>query len=185
LANSLAAAQLPLVFEPNVGQARGDVRFVARAGSESIALRDIAADFAKRARASIRTLRPSHSAGDRPRACVCHVPRRVASNPAGKGSILSIYATGAGLMNVPTTDGTITPLTAPYPATQLSIGLEIGDAPATIQYSGAAPGLVAGAIQVNAYVPQGAPLGASVPILLSVGGYPSPSPANSVTIAIQ
>jgi uncharacterized protein (TIGR03437 family) len=106
-----------------------------------------------------------------------------ASNPAAKGSVISIYATGAGLMNVPTTDGAITSLTPPFPATQLSIGVEIGGVPATIQYSGAAPGLVAGAIQVNAYVPQSAPSGAGVPIVLSVGGYPSPN--NSVTIAIQ
>ena len=106
-----------------------------------------------------------------------------ASNPATKGTVISIYATGAGLMNGPTTDGAITSLTPPFPATQLSIGVLIGGYPATIQYSGAAPGLVAGAIQVNAYVPQGAPSGAAVPIVLSVEGYPSPN--NYVTIAIQ
>jgi len=97
--------------------------------------------------------------------------------------VISIYATGAGLMNGPTTDGAITSLTPPFPATQLSIGVLIGGYSATIQYSGAAPGLVAGAIQVNAYVPQGAPSGAAVPIVLSVEGYPSPN--NYVTIAIQ
>jgi uncharacterized protein (TIGR03437 family) len=105
------------------------------------------------------------------------------SNPAARGSVISIYATGTGLMNVPTIDGALTSLTPPFPATQLSIGVEIGGVPATIQYSGAAPGLVAGAIQVNAYVPQGAPSGTAVPIVLSVGGYPSP--ADFVTIAIQ
>ncbi|HUB79012.1 MAG TPA: SBBP repeat-containing protein [Bryobacteraceae bacterium] len=106
-----------------------------------------------------------------------------ASNPAAKGSVISVYATGAGLMNVPANDGAITSLTPPFPATQLSIGVQIGGVPAAIQYSGAAPGLVAGAIQVNAYVPQNAPSGAAVPIVLLVGGYPSPG--NSVTIAIQ
>jgi uncharacterized protein (TIGR03437 family) len=94
-----------------------------------------------------------------------------ASNPAAKGSVISIYATGAGLMNAPMTDGAITPSTPPFSALQLNVQVQIGGLPATVQYAGAAPGLIAGAIQVNAYVPNGAPSGSGVPVVLSVGGY--------------
>jgi len=111
-----------------------------------------------------------------------------ASNPAAKGSIVSIYATGAGLMNSPMTDGAITPSTPPFPVPQLNVQVEIGGVSATVQYAGAAPGLVAGAIQVNAYVPAGAPSGSSIPVVLNIGGYVSSygtvQPANA-TIAIQ
>src|ERR1035441_78561 len=38
--SSLGAAQLPMVFEPNAGQAAQDVRFLGRGGAEQIALLD-------------------------------------------------------------------------------------------------------------------------------------------------
>jgi uncharacterized protein (TIGR03437 family) len=111
-----------------------------------------------------------------------------ASNPAAKGSIVSIYATGAGLMNSLMTDGAITPSIPPFPVPLLNVQIEIGGLPASVQYAGAAPGLVAGAIQVNAYVPAGAPSGGSIPVVLNIGGYVSSygtvQPA-SATIAIQ
>src|ERR1039457_1815377 len=40
LVGSLAAAQLPMVFEPNVGQAAADVQFLSRSGVDSFALLD-------------------------------------------------------------------------------------------------------------------------------------------------
>jgi uncharacterized protein (TIGR03437 family) len=86
------------------------------------------------------------------------------------------------------TDGAITPSTPPFPVPQLNVQVEIGGVSATVQYAGAAPGLVAGAIQVNAYVPAGAPSGSSIPVVLNIGGYVSSygtvQPANA-TIAIQ
>jgi len=56
----------------------------------------------------------------------------------------------------------------------------IGGAAAKVTYSGLAPGF-AGLYQVNALVPDAAPAGNSVDLVISIGGVQS----NTVTIAIQ
>jgi uncharacterized protein (TIGR03437 family) len=55
----------------------------------------------------------------------------------------------------------------------------IGGAPASVQFSGLAPGMV-GTYQVNAVVPSGSATGDTVPVAISIGGITS----NTVTIAI-
>jgi len=75
-------------------------------------------------------------------------------NPAARGSIIQIFATGGGL--TPTTE------------TAVRIGGQIAE----ILYSGQAPGLVDGALQVNARIPAGVPAG-DASVVLSVGGRPS------------
>jgi uncharacterized protein (TIGR03437 family) len=56
----------------------------------------------------------------------------------------------------------------------------IGGAPATVLFSGLAPGFVGG-YQVNALVPAGASRGTAVPVVLSIGGAQS----NTVTMAVR
>ena len=75
-----------------------------------------------------------------------------ASNPAAKGSIIVIYATGEGMTNPPGIDGK--PASAPLNAPVLPVSVSIGGLSADVRYAGAAPGLVAGVIQVNAVIPQ-------------------------------
>jgi uncharacterized protein (TIGR03437 family) len=55
----------------------------------------------------------------------------------------------------------------------------IGGAPASVQFSGLAPGLV-GVYQVNAVVPYNSATGDGVPLTISIGGTTS----NTVTIAV-
>ena len=43
-----------------------------------------------------------------------------------------------------------------------------------VAYAGAAPGLVAGVLQVNVKIPDNAPTGDAVPVTLSIGGVDSP-----------
>jgi uncharacterized protein (TIGR03437 family) len=62
------------------------------------------------------------------------------------------------------------------------VKVTIGGIEAPLQFAGSAPTAVAGLFQVNAVVPQGAPSGAAVPIVMSVGGVLSQS---GVTIAVQ
>jgi len=56
----------------------------------------------------------------------------------------------------------------------------IGGVPATVSFAGLAPGFV-GLYQVNVEVPEAAPSGSSVPVVLSIGGAAS----NTVTIAVE
>lgn len=103
-----------------------------------------------------------------------------ASNPAEKGSVVVIYATGAGQTDPPGVDGQITGAVLPkplLPVTVLIDGLE-----AEVQYAGAAPELIAGVIQVNAVVPAETHSGQAVSIMLVVG---QASSQPGVTLAIR
>lgn len=102
------------------------------------------------------------------------------SNPAARGSVVVLYATGAGLMNPAQIDGQVTGNNPPI--TSLPVSVQIGGASAQVQYAGAAPGLVAGVLQVNCVVPQSVSPAESVPVQLTVGNATSPA---GVTMAIQ
>ncbi|MBI3697004.1 MAG: IPT/TIG domain-containing protein, partial [Acidobacteria bacterium] len=86
-----------------------------------------------------------------------------AANPADKGSIVVLFGTGEGQTTPGGTDGKLAAGTFPKPL--LSVSVKIGGLDADILYAGAAPGLVAGVLQVNAKVPDGVASGA-VPVVL-------------------
>ncbi len=103
------------------------------------------------------------------------------TNPAAAGSVVMIYATGAGLVSPRRPDGSITgtdELAKPLG----KVAVWIGGAQAEVLYSGAAPDLVSGMLQVNARIPTGITTGPSVPVLLDVDGSKSQS---GVTMAVQ
>lgn len=102
------------------------------------------------------------------------------SNPADKGSIVALFATGAGQTNPPGQDGQITGATLAKPL--LPVSVQIGGVDATVLYAGAAPGLIAGALQVNAVIPAAAPSGPAVPVVLTIGVANSQT---GVTLAIK
>jgi uncharacterized protein (TIGR03437 family) len=101
------------------------------------------------------------------------------SNPAARGSIVTLYLTGDGLESPQPPDGAING--APYPTTVATVSVTIGGQAATILYAGAAPAAVAGLMQVNASIPQNAPTG-SVPVLISCGGIASQA---GITIQVR
>ncbi|HXA68463.1 MAG TPA: hypothetical protein VNV82_25090, partial [Bryobacteraceae bacterium] len=81
-------------------------------------------------------------------------------------------------------DGSIGPLVPPFPASVASIGVTIGGVDAQVTFAGQAPGLIAGATQVNVELPQTAPVGPAVPITIYAAGYAS-QVGQSVTMAVQ
>jgi len=102
------------------------------------------------------------------------------TNPASPGSEVVLYATGAGITLPSSVDGLVT--TSPYPAPVLPVSVTIDGLPAQVIYAGAAPGLVAGVLQINVVVPSGA-LGATFDqVVVTVGDYVSPS---AVTMTVQ
>jgi uncharacterized protein (TIGR03437 family) len=88
------------------------------------------------------------------------------AKPAPKGSVIVLFETGEGQTNPAGVDGLIAGSVLPKPV--LPVSLKIGGVAAVIQYYGAAPGLVAGIMQVNAVVPANVASG-SVPVALTVG----------------
>ncbi len=81
------------------------------------------------------------------------------SHPAGRGSIVTFYATGEGRRS-----------TSQLPA--LSVEFNIGDYPADLLYAGAAPGFP-GLMQINARVPSGFAASGILPVTLKVGSLAS------------
>ena len=101
------------------------------------------------------------------------------SNPAVKGSAIAIYATGAGQTNPAGVDGQVTGTVLATPL--LPVSVQIGGVDAKVLYAGAAPGQVAGVIQINALIPSTATSGSAVPVALTIG---QAGPAG-VTVAIR
>ena len=100
-------------------------------------------------------------------------------NPEKRGNIIVAYLTGIGPVNPPVVAGaaasfvTLSTAAGEYSAT-------IGNVDATVLFLGLTPGFV-GLAQANIEVPQGAPTGSAVPLVISVNR----QPGNSPTIAIR
>jgi uncharacterized protein (TIGR03437 family) len=102
-----------------------------------------------------------------------------AASPALQGHVISLYATGYGLVTpvvrdgAPNTVGTARPLQ--------SVSATINGQPALVQYAGGDIGLPAGTIRIDVRVPTGV-TGSAVPITLQIG---SGSTQLGVTVAVN
>ncbi|HXA51982.1 MAG TPA: SBBP repeat-containing protein [Candidatus Acidoferrum sp.] len=101
-------------------------------------------------------------------------------NPAQRGSVISVFMTGAGRMTPPQQDDSRGPLSPPFPMTVLGAGSSVGQ----VLFAGAAPGLVAGAVQINVRISQDVSPGDRVPIVVYIGNYASGFNGDT-TIAIR
>jgi astacin len=101
------------------------------------------------------------------------------ANPAARGSIVVLYATGLGAMRPAMADGELAG--APYPQMAAPVTVRIGERVSTVLYAGAAPGLVAGLVQLNVRVPEDMGTGI-VPVSIEAGGVTSP---RTVSLAVR
>jgi len=101
-------------------------------------------------------------------------------NPAERGSIGVLYASGSGVMAPASEDGAITGPTLPRPVLPVSVLIDGQNAP--ILYAGGAPELVAGVLQVNFRIPTQIRTGSAIIVLLRVGRFNSQT---GVTMAIR
>jgi uncharacterized protein (TIGR03437 family) len=90
------------------------------------------------------------------------------NRPAAPGSVVTLWATGAGQLSPAGVDGTVVPADNP-PVTALPVLAQVGGQIADVLYSGAAPGIVEGVVQVNLRIPFASPTGADVSLVLRVG----------------
>jgi uncharacterized protein (TIGR03437 family) len=100
-------------------------------------------------------------------------------DPAPRGSIIALYATGEGITSPASADGQ--PAIAPYPPPALPVTVTIGGALAQILFAGEAPGF-SGLLQINAVVPQNLAATGLVPVMLEIG---AASSQTGVTIAVR
>jgi uncharacterized protein (TIGR03437 family) len=102
-----------------------------------------------------------------------------ATNPAAKGSVVYLFATGDGPKNPPGQDGFVTSDILREP--MFPVTATIGGQPATVLYAGTTPGFVEGVTLVEAVIPSGAASGAA-PVVLTANGVSS---LNTATIAVK
>jgi uncharacterized protein (TIGR03437 family) len=88
------------------------------------------------------------------------------SNPALRGSIVSVWATGLGLMDPPYPDGHVVQGNLSQLVLTPTLYVNDAGAQASFQYVGQAPGMVAGAVQINFVIPTFAHTGPAVQVFI-------------------
>ena len=101
-------------------------------------------------------------------------------NPAPAGSIVVMYATGLGQMNPAGQDGTVNGL--PLAKVVQPVSVYFNGVEGQILYAGAAPGMVAGVVQINAVVPDSMAGNFNVQVIVKAGAAYSP---NGLTVNVQ
>jgi uncharacterized protein (TIGR03437 family) len=100
------------------------------------------------------------------------------ANPASAGSVVTLFVTGAGLMDRTVPNGFVTDTNLLRPAAP--VWARIGNLPADVVYVGSSPGIVNGGLQVNIRVPAGLESGPQ-PVKLVVDTVDSP-PGATVSV---
>ena len=102
-----------------------------------------------------------------------------ASTPAPRGSVIMLYGTGFGALREQPPDGKT--IEGPA-ATAVPVSATIGGMHAAVEYAGAAPGFIAGLMQINVRVPEGLDPNPAALVSLTIG---SATTQAGVTVAIQ
>jgi uncharacterized protein (TIGR03437 family) len=102
------------------------------------------------------------------------------SSPAGAGSYVLMFLTGAGAISPAIAAGQPAPL-SPLSNAQLTVNATIGPRPVTVQFAGRAPGFLGD--QVNLLIPVDLPTG-DYPVVIRVDGVLSNSALISVSGAV-
>jgi uncharacterized protein (TIGR03437 family) len=100
-------------------------------------------------------------------------------NPAARGSVVMLFATGEGQTSPPGEDGKLA--TEPLPVPILPVSVTIGGLPAETTFVGSAPGF-AGLLQINARIPAGVAPGDAVSVVVRIGSFATLS---VVTMAVN
>jgi uncharacterized protein (TIGR03437 family) len=106
------------------------------------------------------------------------------NNPAARGSVIQIFATGEGQVTPAGTTGQVIQGANDLRRPLGVVTARINGQPATVEYSGSAPTLVSGVLQVNVRIPQNLNITAptSVPVEIQVGNQSSQA---GVTVAVR
>jgi uncharacterized protein (TIGR03437 family) len=104
-----------------------------------------------------------------------------AANPAARGNLLSLFATGAGQMSPSAADGALNGSSPPTMPVLQPVTVTIGGQSATVSTAIGAVGQVAGMLEITVRVPTGIQPGNAVPVTLQIGGA---SAQSGVTVAI-
>jgi uncharacterized protein (TIGR03437 family) len=102
-------------------------------------------------------------------------------NPAKQGSTISIFATGAGLLDPIPANGRVPSAPSAKPVLPVRVVIDVSDA--EVLYAGDAPGIVEGVVQINARVPKVFNTG-TVNLSLQIGDHAFPIDVQT-TVAVR
>ena len=102
------------------------------------------------------------------------------TNPARRGTIVTLFGTGGGLTITPPVDGSV--VSGNGLALAENVTVEIGGVPADILWAGNPPGVVYGVLQINLRLPFGGLQPGPASVVISVGDSKS---ADAATVASQ
>ena len=103
-----------------------------------------------------------------------------ASNPAARGSIVTLFATGEGETTPVAADGAINGSNPPKPV--LPVSVTVGGQAAAVQSAGGVAGQVAGLLMVQVQIPLSLAANPAAAVQLQIGGFSSPA---GITLAIN
>jgi uncharacterized protein (TIGR03437 family) len=109
------------------------------------------------------------------------------SNPAHIGDTVVLYVTGEGQTQPAGVSGQVTPISTSFIRPVQAPTVTINGLPAQVSFYAEAPSLIAGLLQINVVIPQGAGTG-NLPVIVSFGGINSQTTATgvgAVTVAVQ
>lgn len=101
------------------------------------------------------------------------------NNPAPPGSIVQVFGTGFGALQSPVPDGQTV---ASADLTASTVTATVAGVQANVLYAGAAPGEIAGLMQINVQLPAGLAHNLTAPLVLAISGS---STSAGITVAIQ
>ncbi len=104
-----------------------------------------------------------------------------ATNPAPAGSTIQLFGTGGGVTNPASVDGALNPISSTGALVTTPVTATVGGQPAVVYYSGPAPNLISGIIQIDVTLPAGTASGA-VPVVVTIG---TASSQANVTVYVQ
>ena len=112
----------------------------------------------------------------------------IATKPALPNTAISVYMTGGGQTNPPSITGSVNSLAFFMPLvnwtpTSGTVTATIGGVPAKVEFAGAAPGLLAGIVQVNLRVPN--VTGNALAIVITINGVSTSLSPLAPTVAVQ
>jgi uncharacterized protein (TIGR03437 family) len=93
------------------------------------------------------------------------------SNPVSRGSVVTFLMTGLGSYDVLIEDGSLGPISPPFPSVPDRVTAMVGGHPAEVVFAGQCPGVIAGVVQVNVRIPSSLPDPGVYNISVTVGQY--------------
>ena len=108
-------------------------------------------------------------------------------NPAAAGSMVTLFMTGAGLMDPAIADGVVGPSDPPHPTPTQPVYAAINGTLANVVSVFQAPGKIAGIVQVKIQIPAEVPVGDAL-VKIAVGGNGDPASFPSqpkTTVAVR